>query len=153
RQRVEYHRDAGGNRRRHLLHHGIRRQVHVLGVPAPQMRRLADIRVAVGAAALGTRAWLPAPAPPPLPPALARAHGHPIALAHAPARGGASADLFDDAERLVTRNDGIRRVILVLRLRALVLLVVAAANPARLDAQQAVVVADHRARKLARLER
>src|SRR5262249_4063577 len=76
-ERVEHHGDAGGNRRRHLLHHGIRRQVHVLGIATPQVRRLADIRIALRAAALGTRARLPTPArlashsPPPEPERLA----------------------------------------------------------------------------------
>src|SRR6266478_2332687 len=153
RQRVEHHGDAGGPPRVHLLHHRVRRQVHALGVAAPEVRRLADIGVAVGAAAPGTRARLPAPARLALSAAVARAHGHPIALAHAPARRRLSAYLFDDAERLVARDHGIRGVILVLRLRALVLLVVAAADAARLDPQQRVVGADRRPRELACLER
>src|SRR5207248_7570845 len=98
-------------------------------------------------------ARLPAPARLALPAAVARAHGDPLALGHAPARARAGADLLDNAERLVSRDHGIRRVVLVLRLRALVLLVVAAADPARLDAQQRVVGADRRPRELARLER
>src|SRR5262245_38746598 len=117
------------------------------------MGRLADVGIAIGAAALGTRTRLPAPAGLTLTAPVARAHGDAIALGHSPACGRVAADLFDHAERLVARNDGIRRVVLVLRLRALVLLVVAATDPACLDAQQAVVVADHRARKRPRLER
>src|SRR3989442_1460412 len=153
RQRVEHHGDAGGPPRVHLLHHRVRRQVHALGVAAPEVRRLADIGVAVGAAAPGTRARLPAPARLAVSAAVARAHGDPIALAHAPARRRLSAYLFDDAERLVARDHGIRGVILVLRLRALVLLVVAAADAARLDPRRPVVGADRRPRELARLER
>src|SRR5438045_6898804 len=134
RERVEHHRDAGRQRRVHLLHHGVRRQVHALGVAAPEVRRLADVGVAVGAAALGTRARLPASARLALSAAVARTHGHAVALAHAPPRRRIPSDLFDDAERLVAGNHRVRRVVLVLRLRALVLLVVAAADAARLYA-------------------
>jgi hypothetical protein len=63
------------------------------------------------------------------------------------------ADLLDDSERLVAGDHGIRRVILVRWLCAFVLLVVAAADAARLEAQQAVVGADCRARKFLRDER
>src|SRR2546421_4061762 len=153
RERVEHHRDAGRQRRVHLLHHGVRRQVHALGVAAPEVRRLADVGIAIGAAALGTRARLPAPARLALSAAVARAHGHPIALAHAPARARAAADLFDDAQRLVPRDHRIWRVVLVLRLRTFVLFVVAAADAARLDTQQRVVGADRRPRELTRLQR
>src|SRR5438552_1707040 len=134
RERVEHHRDARGQRGAHLLHHRIRRQVHALGIAAPEMRRLADVRVAVGAAALGARARLPAAARLALSAAVARTHGHAVALTHAPPRRRTPSDLFDDAERLVAGNHRVRRVVLVLGLRALVLLVVAAADAARLDA-------------------
>src|SRR5205085_2861272 len=125
---VEHHRDARGQRRAHLLHHRIGRQVHALGIAAPQLRWLADVGVAVGAAALGARARLPAAARLALPAAVARAYGDAIAFAHAPPRGRIPADLFDHAERLVAGNDRVRRVVFVLRLGAFVLLVVAAAD-------------------------
>src|SRR2546426_312832 len=70
--------------------------------------------------------------------AVARAHGDTVALDHAPARLRVSTQLFDDAERLVARDHRIGRVVPVLGLGAFVLLVVAAADAARLDAQQRV---------------
>src|SRR5207237_9194114 len=100
---------------------------------------------------LRPRARLPAPARLALSAAVARAHGHPIALAHAPARRRVSADLFNDAQRLVPGDHRIRRVVLVRRLRTFVLLVVAAADTARLDTQQRIVGADRRPRELAGL--
>src|SRR5204863_8189894 len=110
------------------LHHGIWREVHALGVAAPEMRRLVDVGVAVRAAARRAEARLPARARGAHPAAVPRAHGDAIALEDAPPLLRVRADLLDDAERLVTGDDRIRRVVLVPRLRALVLLVVAPAD-------------------------
>jgi hypothetical protein len=57
---IEHDGDARRDPRIHLLQDGVGAQVHVLGIAAPEGRRLADIGVAVGAAAPGTEARLPA---------------------------------------------------------------------------------------------
>src|SRR5262249_17482979 len=71
---------------------------------------------------------------------------------HAPPLPCLYADLLDDAERLVSRDDRVLGVVLVLGRGALVLLVVAAADAARLDAEQGVVGPDGRPRELPVLE-
>ena len=60
-----------------------------------------------------------------------------VALAHTPPGRGARADALDDADRLVTGYEGEAGEQL-----AGELLVIGAAEPARLDAQQPVVVTD-----------
>jgi hypothetical protein len=60
-----------------------------------------------------------------------------IAGLHAPTLGRSGAERFDDADGLVARHEGEAG-----REGAGVLLVVCTAEPARLDAQDAVVVAD-----------
>src|SRR5262245_55363442 len=116
------------------------------------MRRLADVGVAIGAAALGTGAGLPASAGLAASAAVAGADGHPVALGDGPALAGMGADLLDDTERFVPGDHRVRRVVLVLGLGALVLLVVAAADSAGLETEQGVVGADGRPRELSRLQ-
>src|SRR5690606_28199877 len=74
---------------------------------------------------------------------------HAVARLHAPALGGALADLLDDPHRLVPRD---RRPAAHPEVAA-VGLDVAAADPVRLDPQQPVVGADRRARERAQLDR
>jgi acyl-CoA thioesterase-2 len=69
-------------------------------------------------------------------------HRHALALGHTPTRGCVRADLVDDPDRLVARHEREAAVELTG-----VLLVVGAAEAARLDAQQRVVDTDARPRK------
>src|SRR5262249_25973041 len=151
-ERIEHHRDSRRNLRVHLLEHGIGRQVHVLGVAAPELRRLVDVGVAVGAAPLAAEPRLPARTRLAAPAAVARPDGDAVTLAHAPSLSRVRPDLLDDAEWLVTGDDGERRVVFVGRLRTFVLLVVAAADAARLDPEQSIVRPDGWPRELPRLE-
>src|SRR6185295_16530841 len=129
-ERIEHHRHGGGNPWIHLLHERVRAEIHVLRVPAPQIGRLGDVGIAVGAAARGAGARVEARAGRAAPAAVARAHGHAVALGHAPALARPGADLLDDAERLVAGDDGELHVLLGRGRRAFVLLVVAAADAA-----------------------
>jgi hypothetical protein len=73
--------------------------------------------------------------------------GDAVALGHTPPRRGTFADGVDDADRLVARDEGEAG-----RQRARVLLVIGAAEPARLDAEEAVVGADVGEREVTRCQ-
>ena len=64
-------------------------------------------------------------------------HGHPVTRLHPPALRRGGADRFDDPDGLVARDERAAGMQL-----AGVLLVVGAAQPARLDPQETVVIAD-----------
>src|SRR5262249_48329441 len=84
--------------------------------------------------------------------AIAGAHGDAIAPRDAPPLLHEGPDLFDGTERLVGRGGGVLRVVLGHWRGGLVLLVVAAADAAGLDAEQRVLGSDGRSRELAELE-
>src|SRR5215468_5028242 len=113
---------------------------------------LVHVGVAVGAAAgaAGPRLVPGAGGAPAA--AVAGAHGDAIAFRDAPPLLRVSADLLDDAERLVAGDDGVLHVVLVHGRGAFVLLVIAAADAAGLDAEESVLSADGRPRELAELE-
>ena len=117
----------------------VGREVLVLGVAAPQSGRAVDGHDAVHVGETVARA-APVLARPARR-ALAARQEHldrdAIAGLHTPTRGRARADLLDDADRLVTGHERVAREQL-----AGELLVVGAAQAARLDAQERVVVAD-----------
>src|SRR5262252_8175627 len=116
------------------------------------MGRLVHVGVAVGAAADAASPRLVPGAGGAPAAAVAGAHGDAIAFLDAPPLLRLSADLLDDAERLVAGDDGVLHVVLVHGRGAFVLLVVAAADAAGLDAEQSVIGADGGPRELAELE-
>src|SRR5207244_792321 len=131
------------------VHDRERVQVHVLRVRAPERGRMRERHVAVPEHAAATAAELVAPgdartavsAPDQRLDADARAD------VHLPAPGGAVADALDHAERLVAGDD--RQAD---GQYARVLLGVAPADAARLDAQERAVVVDVRDGQLPQLE-
>ena len=118
-ERIEHHGTPGGDRRVHLFEHGVGREVHALGVTTPEVGWSAHVGVAIGATALGAGARLPARAGLAAPAPVTRSHGHSVALLHLPALPSASADFLDARERLMPRDDGVGRVVLVLWLSAI----------------------------------
>src|SRR5215468_6541033 len=113
---------------------------------------LVHVGVAVGAAAGAAAPRLVPGAGGAPAAAVAGAHGDAIAFRDAPPLLRVSADLLDDAERLVAGDNGVLHVVLVHGRGAFVLLVVAAADAAGLDAEQSVLGADGGPGELAELE-
>ena len=146
---LNMHRDARRDVGANAVHDRERVEVHVVGVRAPQPRRAIERNVAVTEHAAATAAHVVAPA---------AARGavsarderldrDAIADVHAPALRRAVADRLDHAERLVSRDQRILH-----RDGAGVLLGVASADAARLDAEQRRVVGQLGYGQLAQLE-
>ena len=135
--RVEERRDGGIDGLVDLVDVDRGREVEVLAVAAPEAGRVVDAEESVGAdAAAGSARRRDE-----------RLDADAVALLDAPARGGLVADLGDAADGLVAGDHGVVR-----GQRALVLLVVGAADAAGLDAEEGVVGADLGQRELAHLE-
>ena len=154
RERVEEHGDVGRDRCADRVQHRVRVQVHVLGVAAEQPRP--DVgpeqSVAVDAAPAAALRAVAGTAELALPAGDQRLDRDAVAGRHAPALGGALADLVDHAERLVAgdrRPAGPAHLVKA----PVVLLDVAAADPAELHPQQRVVRTHPRSRELVDLER
>ena len=147
--RVEQRRQDGVERCRHRHEHRVGREVLELGVATPQARRPVDGHEAVHVAQAVPRAA----------PVLARAacralaarledlHRDAVSGGDPPALRGAGSDLLEHADHLVTRHEGEAA-----EQHARVLLVVGATEPARLDAQHGVVLADGGTSQLANHE-
>ncbi len=141
--RVKQCRDLGCDLRRHAMHHGVRGQVYVRGVAAPEpglQREWPEAHDGDGlAAAAESVAALDAVAA--VPAGEHRLDGDSVASSDTPARGGDVADLVNDADGFVAGDRWQLR-----SKRALVLLVVAAADAACFDAEERIIVADARQR-------
>src|SRR6266849_1096123 len=131
-ERGEFGRDIA----RDLVQRGVRIEVHVLGHSSPQRGRYMGRYETAGN---DLRAWpsdaaMAAPQP--------RLDRDPVALLETPSARRLSADFLDHADRLMPRYDWQLQTHAVEL--AVVLVDVAAAYPARLDAHQGVVVANSR---------
>lgn len=129
-ERVEHHGDFRRQALVDLVHEGIRMQVHVLGIGAPQPRAVIERDVGINLPVLA-KMIKPHPAGHAEPAGEHGLHHDPVAHVHAPAPGCVVADLGDDAQRFVPRDDRHRGAQL-----PFVLFVVAAADAAGFHLQE-----------------
>src|SRR6266545_2275719 len=148
-ERVEERRDLGRDAVVDLVDEGVRVEVEVVGVAAPEAGRQVDAEIAVGVHAAMAEAQRISAADAVRTEAAGdeRLDADAVALLDAPAAGGLVPDLGDPADGLVAGDDGEAD-----GQHALVLLVVGAADAAGLDLEQRVVGADLGQGELTELE-